>query len=142
MLGIYAIDQPYKPSSYESPGHGGLFKWSEPKGSEGYGTRIALDNVIIHLDGRKPNHQDYNVPYFEQNGTQVSYLASCLNVTIVWGGELRNGVPYYTQGGAAGTSAASQFTRWPAGCMTMTTNQAIWDDAVRTLKTNHPNVKP
>lgn len=102
------------------PGNGPIFKWSDIDGSEGYGTKIVMNNTIIRVD-KVPNHGDLSVPNYKDpsTGATKSYMTSCSNNTIVWtgGGTFPGNVP---------------------SCFRITSDVSVWNNAVTAWKAAHP----
>ena len=101
-----------------APGTGPLFKWSDVP-DEGYGPMLTMRNVTIRVD-QEPGFDDLEFPTYTDpsTGDPQPYLDDCSNNTIVW---LGSG-PY------------------PAdvpSCFTVTTDRAVWDDAVAAWKAAH-----
>jgi hypothetical protein len=103
------------------PGHGGLFKWSGDPATEGYGTKLSVHNTIFRVD-QLPNHGSLGIPTYVDptTGQTKSYLADCSNNIIVWLG--------------TGSYPATM-----PSCFTITTDKAIWDNAVAKWLAAHPD---
>jgi hypothetical protein len=105
------------------PGHGPLLKLSASP-TYGRSPQMVIKNTIIRFDQAPSEGAHLNIPAFDHDTNPatpgISYLSSCENNTIVWLGD----------GPFPGEAFPS--------CFTVTTDPAVWDDAVAQWEAAHP----
>ena len=93
-----------------APGHGGFFKWPTST-ADGVGPNLVIENTIFRVD-QLPNHGSLGLP-------DPPVGLSCANNVIVWLG-------------------AGPYPAALPSCFTITTEVAVWDDAVAGWAARHP----
>lgn len=95
--------------SGDVPGHGGFFKWPTST-ADGVGPNLVIENTIFRVD-RLPNHGSLGLP-------DPPVGLTCANNVIVWLG-------------------AGPYPEPMPSCFRITTDVAVWDDAVAVWVARH-----
>jgi hypothetical protein len=115
---VRLADQVAVSSGMTSPGHGSFFKFGGKIATEGRGPGLVITNTIFAVDSQTianlglPKYLDPNT------GQWVPYPLTCSNNTMVWLGP-------------------GKFPVALPSCFKITTDKAVWDNAVANWKSAH-----